>query len=142
MKIGLDVGSTTLKCVVLDENDKIIYKSYCRHFSQISEKTCELLEKIDSLYPQGAFSLCVSGSAGMGFAENIGIDFVQEVYATRVAVKKYFPQKVYKTVIPRNVRLSEAPSFGEPITSYDITSKGAESYLNLAIELIHKNKGM
>ena len=55
-------------------------------------------------------------------------------------VKKYFPQKVYKTVIPRNIRLSEAPSFGEPITKYDITSKGAESYLNLAAEVINKNK--
>ena len=55
-------------------------------------------------------------------------------------VKKYFPQKVYSTVIPRNVRLSEAPSFGEPIISYDITSKGAESYLNLATEIIKKNK--
>lgn len=55
-------------------------------------------------------------------------------------VKKYFPQKVYKTVIPRNIRLSEAPSFGEPITKYDITSKGAESYLNLAGEVIKKNK--
>ncbi len=54
-------------------------------------------------------------------------------------VKKYFPDKVYDTVIPRNIRLSEAPSFGEPIIRYDITSKGAEAYFNLAKELMKNN---
>lgn len=55
-------------------------------------------------------------------------------------LKGYFGQKVYKTVIPRNVRLSEAPSYGEPIIKYDITSKGAEAYLALAREVIAQNK--
>lgn len=55
-------------------------------------------------------------------------------------VKKYFPDKVYKTVIPRNVRLSEAPSFGEAIISYDRFSKGAASYKALAKEVIKNNK--
>lgn len=54
-------------------------------------------------------------------------------------VKKYFPEKVYKTVIPRNVRLSEAPSFGEAIISYDKFSKGAHAYKALAKEVIKKN---
>ena len=54
-------------------------------------------------------------------------------------LKKYFGSKVYKTVIPRNVRLSEAPSYGEPIIKYDITSKGAESYLALSREVIANN---
>ena len=54
-------------------------------------------------------------------------------------VKKFFPNKVYRTIIPRNVRLSEAPSFGEPIIKYDITSKGAEAYLTLAREVIQNN---
>ena len=54
-------------------------------------------------------------------------------------VKKYFPDKVYKTIIPRNVRLSEAPSFGEPIIKYDRTSKGADAYMALAKEVIRKN---
>lgn len=53
-------------------------------------------------------------------------------------VKKFFPKKVYKTVIPRNVRLSEAPSYGEPITVYDKYSKGAESYSELAKEFSGK----
>ncbi|MBE7015518.1 MAG: ParA family protein [Ruminococcaceae bacterium] len=55
-------------------------------------------------------------------------------------VKKYFPDKVFSTPIPRNVRLSEAPSYGQPIIKYDITSKGAEAYFALARDIITKNK--
>ena len=54
-------------------------------------------------------------------------------------VKRFFPQKVYKTVIPRNGKLSEAPSFGMPILYYDKKSKGAESYNQLADEFLNKN---
>ena len=54
-------------------------------------------------------------------------------------VKKFFPQKVYATVIPRNVRLSEAPSFGQPVAYYDASSKGAKAYDELAAEFIRKN---
>lgn len=55
-------------------------------------------------------------------------------------VKKYFDNKVYKTVIPRNVRLSEAPSYGMPITEYDPRSKGAKSYLKFAKEFLKSNE--
>ncbi len=55
-------------------------------------------------------------------------------------VKKYFGNKVYKTTIPRNVRLSEAPSYGMPINYYDPSSKGTEAYAYLAAELIFNNK--
>lgn len=55
-------------------------------------------------------------------------------------VRKYFKDKVYKSVIPRNVKLSEAPSFGLPIGLYDKNSKGATAYMNLAKELIKANK--
>ncbi len=50
--------------------------------------------------------------------------------------RKFFPGKVFKTVIPRNIRLSEAPSYGKPIILYDIRSKGAQAYLNLAKEML------
>lgn len=60
---------------------------------------------------------------------NLTIQVVEEV-------KRFFPQKVFKTVIPRNVRLSEAPSHGQPITEYDKYSKGAIAYRELAKELI------
>ncbi len=55
-------------------------------------------------------------------------------------VKKYFPRKVFKTVIPRTVRLSEAPGFGQPVLYYDMASKGAEAYSSLATEVIKNNK--
>ena len=55
-------------------------------------------------------------------------------------VKRYFDNKVYKTVIPRNVRLSEAPSYGMPITEYDIKSKGAKSYIKFAKEFLKINE--
>ena len=61
---------------------------------------------------------------------NLGIQVIEEV-------KKYFQDKVYKTIIPRNVRLSEAPSHGEPIIIYDPKSRGAEVYLELAKEVVH-----
>jgi chromosome partitioning protein len=55
-------------------------------------------------------------------------------------VRKHFKDKVLRTIIPRNIRLSEAPSYGKPILLYDIHSKGAESYLNLAREIMTNGK--
>lgn len=55
-------------------------------------------------------------------------------------VKKYYKEKLYKTVIPRNVRLSEAPSYGQPINYYDKSSKGSQCYIKLAKEVIKANK--
>lgn len=92
LRIGVDVGSTTLKCVVLDENDKIVYKEYNRHYSMIVEKTAELLGRVGAMFPNDKkMLLAVSGSAGMGMADNAGFAFVQEVYATRTAVKRLIP---------------------------------------------------
>lgn len=64
---------------------------------------------------------------------NLTIQVVDEV-------KKFFPKKVYKTVIPRNVRISEAPSYGEPVLYYDRSSKGAKAYNELADEFLKMNR--
>ena len=56
------------------------------------------------------------------------------------ALRKYFPGKVYKTAIPRNVRLSEAPSHGKPCIDYDKSSKGSRAYLHLANEFLKRQK--
>lgn len=64
---------------------------------------------------------------------NLSVQVVEEV-------KKYFTSIVFDTIIPRNVRLSEAPSFGMPIIAYDKNSKGAKCYKKLADEIIKKNK--
>ncbi len=55
-------------------------------------------------------------------------------------VKKYFADKVYKTVIPRAIRLSEAPSYGQPINFYDPNGKGTDAYMDLAVEFVKQNK--
>ncbi|MBE6737829.1 MAG: 2-hydroxyglutaryl-CoA dehydratase [Ruminococcaceae bacterium] len=91
-KIGLDVGSTTLKCVILDENDKIVFSTYKRHFSKISQMTGELLSEIAEKFSDEKMQIVVSGSAGMGMANDMGLPFVQEVYATRNAVRRLSPQ--------------------------------------------------
>ena len=92
MKIGLDIGSTTIKCVVLDETDSIIYKAYERHYSHIVEKAAEVLARLDKEICKGEKALLsISGSAGMGLATACDVPFVQEVFATRVAAKRYAP---------------------------------------------------
>ena len=91
LKIGLDIGSTTIKCVVLDKNDAIVYQSYERHFSHIVSKAAEVLRRIESEVTGRHAVLAISGSAGMGLADACGLPFVQEVFATRVAAQKLSP---------------------------------------------------
>ena len=92
MRIGLDIGSTTVKCVVLDEKNEIKYSTYERHYSQITSKIAEILERVRNEIDgaENAF-VAISGSAGMGVADKCGIDFVQEVYATRVSANTFIP---------------------------------------------------
>ena len=92
MRVGLDIGSTTIKCVVLDEHDALLYSTYERHYSHILEKAQELLRRIDAEHLHGRKALLsISGSAGMGLADSCGVPFVQEVFSTRVAVKRFVP---------------------------------------------------
>ena len=63
---------------------------------------------------------------------NLGFEVVEDI-------RKFFKEKVYNTIIPRLVRLTEAPSHGEPIIVYDPKSRGAEAYMNLAKEVIERN---
>lgn len=92
LKLGLDIGSTTIKCVVLDDKNNLIYSTYERHYSQITEKIAEILDTVrKSVDGVENASVAMSGSAGMGVAQACNIDFVQEVYATRVAANTFIP---------------------------------------------------
>ena len=92
LKIGIDIGSTTIKCAVLDQHNNLIYSSYERHYSQIRQKTEQLLDIISHRFAgYGKANIAISGSAGMGLAESCGIPFVQEVFATRIALKEFLP---------------------------------------------------
>ena len=89
MRVGLDIGSTTIKCVVLNDAEQIVYSTYERHYSHILEKGKELLHRAAQNYlPDGRAKLAISGSAGMGLADSCKVPFVQEVFATRVAANK------------------------------------------------------
>ncbi len=90
-QIGLDLGSTTVKAVVLDEEGKILFSAYRRHLSKIAEMSAALLTEIADMFPNEEMSLTLSGSAGMGMAEDLKYSFAQEVWATRTAVRKYIP---------------------------------------------------
>ena len=92
LHVGLDVGSTTIKCVVLDAREQIVYSSYERHFARITQKTLELLETLEREVVHGApVTLTISGSAGMGMAQGANIPFLQEVYATKLAADRWLP---------------------------------------------------
>ena len=89
-KIGIDVGSTTLKTVILNEKDEIIEKSYQRHFSKVREMTLEHFKSLKDLLNGKKFKLAITGSAGLGISKDYGIPFVQEVFSTAGAVKKCY----------------------------------------------------
>ncbi len=88
--LGIDIGSTTTK-VVLAQGRQILYERYERHFSQVREKTLQMIRDIKELLEEAPFTVAVSGSAGMGVTEESGLPFVQEVYATGEAVKSLAP---------------------------------------------------
>ncbi|MCI9465517.1 MAG: 2-hydroxyglutaryl-CoA dehydratase [Ruminiclostridium sp.] len=90
LRIGIDIGSTTVKVVVLDEQNKLLFRSYERHYSKTRERTCETLRTLRGLGGQ-AVQLMVTGSAGLGVAKAADLGFVQEVYATAAAVRTLDP---------------------------------------------------
>lgn len=91
LKLGIDVGSTTIKAVVIDDNDKILHLSYQRHFSNTLNSVLELASEIQKKFPATNFKVAVSGSGSLGIAEKLGFLFVQEVVAATKSIKKYIP---------------------------------------------------
>lgn len=109
--------------------DSIIIPVQCEYYAL--EGLSQLLSTIRLVQKHLNEDLMIDGVLLTMFdaRTNLGIQVIDEV-------KKYFQDKVYKTIIPRNVRLSEAPSHGEPIIIYDSRSRGAEVYLDLAKEVV------
>ena len=88
--MGIDVGSTTVKVTVVDEVGKVLYKSYERHFAQVRETVLGELKKIREQFG-GDFCASITGSAGLGLSQRSGINFVQEVQAAFVAIRRFYP---------------------------------------------------
>ncbi len=89
--LGIDVGSTTVKTVILDESGNIIRSRYQRHFSKVRETVEEQLSEIAAEYSGCEFRLSITGSAGLGLANASGLPFVQEVFGAFIAVKNSYP---------------------------------------------------
>lgn len=92
LNVGIDIGSTTIKVVVLNQAKEIVYKTYARHFSEIGRALHENLAALRSIVGRQRFSFALTGSAGMGVAQRVGLPFVQEVIACASAVKSFIPQ--------------------------------------------------
>ena len=89
--LGIDVGSTTVKTVVINEQHEILSRCYQRHMSRVRETVTEQLTALQKQFPEAAFRLSITGSAGLGLAQSAGISFVQEVHAAFLAVKAEYP---------------------------------------------------
>lgn len=113
----------------LTASDSILIPVQCEYYAL--EGLSQLLSTVRLVQKHLNHQLTIEGVllTMLDARTNLGLQVIEEV-------KKYFQDKVFKTVIPRNVRLSEAPSHGEPIIVYDAKSRGAEGYLELAREVI------
>ena len=118
---------------ILTASDSVIVPIQCEYYAL--EGLTQLINSIRNIKKTSNSKLEIEGILATMYDSrtNLSSQVLEEV-------KKYFPDKVYDTVIPRNIRLSEAPSHGEPIIKYDITSKGAEAYFALSKELISDNE--
>lgn len=88
---GIDIGSKTVKLVLQDDAGEIAYASYDRHLSNVKETVLYVLRRAERYCPDGAFSVGVTGSAGMRLAEILGVPFIQEVVACRSALDRLLP---------------------------------------------------
>ena len=91
-KLGIDIGSTTVKIAILDEQDNLIFSDYERHFANIQETLSNLLHKAFDSTGEIMVSPMFTGSGGLTLAKHLGIDFVQEVIAVSTALTHYAPQ--------------------------------------------------
>ncbi len=91
MKLGIDIGSTTVKLVMLNHENQIIYSRYERHMSNIFEKLEELIRELYEEYPEESVSVMVTGSGGLALSQLLGLSFEQEVVTCSAAVEALIP---------------------------------------------------
>lgn len=92
LHIGLDVGSTTVKVVVMNSDLETIDMSYRRHFSDTKNTVCDVLTELTVKYPDNIFTVALTGSGAMSAANFLELPFIQEVVSCKRAVEKYIPQ--------------------------------------------------
>lgn len=92
LRMGIDVGSTTVKVVLLDEQDNYLYKKYIRHYANILDTVHTLLQEAQVGHEDANVHVAITGSGGMAMADKVRIPFVQEVIAETKAIKALYPQ--------------------------------------------------
>ena len=92
LHVGLDVGSTTVKIIVMNDKLETIHTNYTRHFSDTKNTVCNVLEKLAKDYPNCNFTMALTGSGAMSAAKFLNLPFIQEVVACKRSVEKYIPQ--------------------------------------------------
>ncbi|MGN1327690.1 MAG: acyl-CoA dehydratase activase-related protein [Clostridia bacterium] len=92
LHVGLDVGSTTVKIVVLDDELNTLYTNYQRHFSDTKNTVCSVLDDLSLRYPENNFTIALTGSGAMSAANFLNVPFIQEVVSCKRAVEKYIPK--------------------------------------------------
>ncbi|KJS20577.1 MAG: 2-hydroxyglutaryl-CoA dehydratase [Clostridiaceae bacterium BRH_c20a] len=91
LNVGLDVGSTTVKMIILDEDNNIVYKKYLRHFSDIKNTVIALIEDAKSIMQRNSLTFMVTGSGGFEISQKLQVPFIQEVIACARAIKRVIP---------------------------------------------------
>lgn len=91
-KLGIDIGSTTVKIAVLDDDDKLLFSDYQRHFANIQQTLTDLLTQAKSALGKIQVRPMITGSGGLTLAKHLGVEFVQEVIAVSTALTHYAPQ--------------------------------------------------
>ena len=91
-KLGIDIGSTTVKISILTEDDKLLFADYERHFANIQETLCALIEKAFQSFGDIAVAPVITGSGGLTLAKHLNVPFVQEVIAVSTALRHYAPE--------------------------------------------------
>ncbi len=92
LHVGLDVGSTTVKIVVLDDQLNNIYSNYQRHFSDTKNTVCNVLEDLINRYPDYKYTIALTGSGAMSASQFLNVEFIQEVVSCKRVVEKYIPE--------------------------------------------------
>lgn len=90
--VGIDIGSTTIKVVILNHDGELIYKKYERHYADIRNKLYNILYNAYGVLKNTPFTIMITGSAGMNIAKGLDLPFTQEVVASTKAIKTYYPQ--------------------------------------------------
>ena len=90
--LGIDIGSTTVKVVVLDKNQKMIFSKYRRHYADIKESVISILQQAYEEFPDYMVTAMITGSGGIAIAKHLGVEFIQEVIAGSKAIQEYYPQ--------------------------------------------------